>query len=212
MVDVDGVLVRGRPSDGGNWASGLERDLGLCVADLDRAFFASHWHDVIIGRTGLSEALTPALKTIAPHLSCDDLIAYWFENDSRLDLALLDALADCRAAGLRICLATNQEHLRAAYLMDTIGLAAHVDDLFYSAAMGCKKPDLTFFTGIVSQIGLAPGEILLIDDTQANVDAAGTAGWRAIHWTGRRSLQDELIPFADELARMTAPPSRSQTT
>ncbi|WP_439497860.1 HAD-IA family hydrolase [Bosea sp. (in: a-proteobacteria)] len=195
MVDVDGVLVRGRPSDGSIWSSRLESDLGLSVSDLNRAFFAPHWHDVIIGRIGLSEALAPALKTIAPHLRCDELIAYWFENDSRLDLALLDALADCRAAGLRVCLATNQEHLRAGYLMDEIGLATHVDGMFYSAAMGCKKPDLAFFTSIVSQTGLAPGEILLIDDMQGNVDAARTAGWHALHWDGRRALQDALAPF-----------------
>lgn len=145
MVDVDGVLVRGRPADGRAWASEIEADLGVSIGALHHAFFAPFWDDIVVGRGGLRERLAPALATIAPHLSCDDVIAYWFANDARLDGALLGDLASCRATGLHVGLVTNQEHLRARYLLDDLGLKENVDRLYYSAALGLRKPDPAFF-------------------------------------------------------------------
>jgi hypothetical protein len=39
MIDVDGVLVSGRPSDERHWAAGLEADLDLSFASFQDAFF-----------------------------------------------------------------------------------------------------------------------------------------------------------------------------
>ena len=80
-------------------------------------------------------------------------------------------------------LATNQEHLRAAYLMEKLGLADHVDGMLYSARLGAKKPDGEFFAKVQAAIGLCGEEMLLIDDTRQNIEAALKAGWRAFHWT-----------------------------
>src|SRR3546814_15982369 len=63
MVDVDGVLVTGRPRDGRPWATGLREDLGLDPAVLHRAFFAPHWHAVVTGRAPLRPALAAAATT-----------------------------------------------------------------------------------------------------------------------------------------------------
>ncbi len=41
MLDVDGVLVDGRPSDGRHWAASLEADLGLSFAVLQDAFLSA---------------------------------------------------------------------------------------------------------------------------------------------------------------------------
>ena len=84
-------------------------------------------------------------------------------------------------------LATNQEHLRAAYLMDTVGLAEHVDGIFYSARLGAKKPQMEFFAKVQAAVGLRGDDLLLIDDSLHNVEAALQAGWRALHWTAESS-------------------------
>jgi len=195
IIDVDGVLVTGRPEDGRNWAADLERDLGVNAADLQREFFARHWDDIIVGRAKLSERLSPSLARIAPHVSCDRLISYWFEKDSRLDSAILNDVAACRATGLKICLATNQEHMRAAYLMNVLGLAERVDGIFYSADLGCRKPEQQFFRRIEASTSLSPEELLLVDDTPANVDAARDAGWNAVQWSRDLSLSAILADF-----------------
>ena len=60
MLDVDGVLLRGRPADGLPWATGLEADLGVSPAALHASFFAVHWAEIVVGRAGLMERLRPA--------------------------------------------------------------------------------------------------------------------------------------------------------
>lgn len=190
MIDVDGVLVSGRPSDGLHWAAGLEADLGLSFEILQDSFFKQYWEDIVTGRADLRERLTSILAQIAPELTAEQVLAYWFRQDARLNCELLEELATLRRGGLRVYLATNQEHERARYLMNTLGLAAHVDGCHYSAAIGHCKPTPEFFNAVAFRVGLPPGELLLIDDSEENVRAAIGAGWDAAHWTGRQRLSD----------------------
>jgi putative hydrolase of the HAD superfamily len=187
MVDVDGVLVDGRPEDGLPWQTSLHADLALASDALHEHFFAPYWEDIILGRTELMPHLTAALQTIAPHLDPARFISYWFEKDSRLITPVLQQLSLARSAGTRVYLATNQEHLRAAYLMDTLGLAYHVDGIFYSARLGAQKPNPDFFTKVQAAVGLPGDEILFVDDRHQNIEAARNAGWQALHWTAQSS-------------------------
>src|SRR5438445_11438304 len=110
----------------------------------------------------------------------------WHTGSARiLDLnhELLDDLATLRRGGLRVYLATNQEHERARYLMNTLGLAAHVDGCHYSAAVGHRKPTPAFFDAVACNVGRPRGELLLIDDAEENVRAAIDTGWCAVRWT-----------------------------
>ena len=201
MVDVDGVLVCGRPSDGRPWASTIEDDLGFSVADLQREFFIPHWNEIVIGRYGLADYLRPALAKIAPHLSYDDFIAYWFENDARLNTELLEELRQQRDAGKRVYFATNQEHIRAAYLVEVLGLGRHCDGIYYSAALGYRKPDSSFFDKAATLSGLPAEELLLIDDTPANITAAQASGWNAVLWLEGSSLSTTLAEFQSGLSQ-----------
>jgi putative hydrolase of the HAD superfamily len=194
-MDVDGVLITGRPSDGDHWGDRLEADLGLSFTVLQDAFFVRHWEDVVTGRAELRDRLVPVLAEIAPALTVQQLLTYWFEQDAQLDRRLLDEIAALRRGGLPVYLATNQEHERARYLMTTLGLAAQVDGCYYSAALGHKKPAPTFFAAVALKVGLAAGELLPIDDAAENVRAALDAGWHAVQWTGSERLS-ELITKA----------------
>ena len=195
MVDIDGVLVHGRPQDGLPLFTFLERDLGLSPELLREEFFKPHWGEIIVGREPLMPRLEKVLSRIAPDVSAEALVDYWFENDSRLDHAFLDALAQYRADGVRIFLATNQEHMRAEYLMEKLGLAAHVDCIFYSAALGHRKPSEEFYAQATRGARVSAADIVFIDDTLENIEGARRFGWQAIHWTGKTSLQDALAPF-----------------
>lgn len=192
LVDVDGVLIRGRPSDGQPWSTGLEADLGLRVEDLQGAFFVPHWEDIVLGRAALADRLAPVLAAVAPHLTVQQLTDYWFNQDARIDQALLADLGHLRRGGWHIHLATNQEHRRADHLMRVLGLADHVDGIHYSADLGCRKPDAAFFHQVAARLRESPHNLLLLDDAAENVRAARAAGWSAVHWTGQRSLADCL--------------------
>ena len=188
MLDVDGVVVNGRPEDGRSWASDIERDLGVSPERLQTVFFAPHWAEIVTGRKPLRETLEVCMPALSRSLNAQDFIDYWFERDSAVDAAVL---ADCdalRARGLRIFLATNQEPLRAAYLMERLDLGARVDGMISSADLGAAKPQRAFFEAALQRSGSAPQQTILVDDTVANVEAAIEAGWSARHWTRGGSL------------------------
>lgn len=188
MVDVDGVVVV-HPEPGG-WATHLERDLGLSKAALQAAFFEPHFGEVIHGRATLRERLAPVLAEIAPHLTCDELCAYWFREDGHLDHGLLDQLAALRGQGIALHLATVQEHERAAYLWNQMGLKDRFDAMHYAAELGHAKPAPEFYAAIEARAGYAPADIFFIDDKAANVEAAQARGWAAAVWTGQERLAD----------------------
>lgn len=190
MVDVDGVVIV-HPDPGG-WSANLASDLGLSRDRLQAAFFEPHWQDIVLGRACLYMRLAPVLSEIAPGLAPAALVDYWFAHDAHIDRGLLGQLDTIRASGVRLHLATVQEHERARYIWDTLGLKHHFDALHYSAELGAAKPDACFYARVEQTSGFQPGEILFIDDKQANVDAARRRGWNAHVWDGTRRLHDLL--------------------
>lgn len=190
MLDVDGVLIRGRPEDCQPWSTTLATDLGIDPTRLQTAFFRPYWAQIVTGKRGLAETLADCLPRLDARITARDFIAYWFARDARVDAGVLEDIAHLRAKGQSVVLCTNQDHQRAAYLMHDLGLGAHVDGMIYSAALGTRKPEAAFFTAARAQTGLPPEALLLIDDTRANVTAARKAGWRGRLWLGDKRLRD----------------------
>ena len=193
MVDVDGVIVVHPDPQG--WSVHLECDLGLSAELLQEAFFKPHFGDIVHGRAGLHDRLEPVLAQVAPHLSAETLIRYWFEQDAYLNNDLLTQLAEFRSRGIELHLATVQEHLRADYLWRTLGLQAQFDAMHYAAEIGWAKPAMEFFAAVEARAGFEPAELFFIDDKVANVEAAQARGWHAALWTGEQRLA-ELIDEA----------------
>lgn len=195
MVDVDGVLIVS--PDGRPWSWNTQADLGLDPDLLQSRFFKPHWPDVMFGRADLHDRLGPVLAEIAPRLTSHALAEYWFAQDAHLDQGLLADLARLREGGLALHLATVQEHHRARYLWETLGFRDRFDAIHYSADYGCGKPDPAFYEAVAARTGLAPADLLLVDDRAANVDGARACGWGAILWDGRARLAD-LLPLRPE--------------
>ena len=190
MIDVDGVIVV-HPHPHG-WSVNLERELGLARETLQAAFFERHFNDVLLGRAGLRERLGPVLQQIAPHLTCDQLIEYWFAHDSNLNLDLLQQLGRAKRRGLKLHLATVQEHERAEFLWRKLALGEQFDTIHYAADIGWAKPAPQFFAEVERRSGFAPSEIFFIDDRIENIEAARNRGWCAAVWTGKNTLDDLL--------------------
>lgn len=187
MVDVDGVLIVHPHASG--WSVNLEQDLGIEPTVLQEMFFKPHWDDVVRGRAALRERLIPALAEIAPSVTCDRLIEYWFNNDAHLDHRLLGEIEVLRRQGMEVYLATVQEHERANFLWEQLDLKSKVDGMHYAAALACVKPEAGFYRSIERETGLVPKEIFFVDDKEENVASARDCGWTAALWTGEAKLQ-----------------------
>jgi putative hydrolase of the HAD superfamily len=188
MLDVDGVLVTGRPNDGRPWYTDLKSDLGVDPDWLRRIFFGTVWSEIVEGRRDMLPCLQACLDTGGFTINAQTLTDYWFAMDSRIDQALLADCLTLRREGIAIYLATNQEHLRAHYLMNNMELQASFDGIIYSAQLGVSKPQSEFYTKAAYHVGFEASSILLVDDTMANVVAARDAGWQGVHWDKRASL------------------------
>ena len=189
LIDVDGVVVTTKP----HWSTHLQRDFGFDKAALRQHFFAPFWADIVTGRDELLPRLTQALKAMNFNVKASDLRDYWFSRDADLNEAMLYWIADRRQRGHRVMFATNQDHSRAAYLMDNLGLAAHCDGIYHSAALGVAKPAPLFFRKISEREGRDASDLILIDDTPENVASARAAGWQAHHFTGVDQLTTAMV-------------------
>ena len=194
MLDVDGVLVNGRPNDGRPWYTDLEKDIGIPFGKLE-SFFSTRWTTIVNGQKPLLPELSKFLREYAPNVKVEALIDYWFSNDSGVDQSVLASVSNLRNVGIQVFLATNQEHMRATYLMKTMGLGDYFDGILYSAALGHRKPESEYFKLASETIVGQPSEIVLVDDTEENVNAARTSGWKAILWQKGMDLRTELTRF-----------------
>lgn len=97
-----------------------------------------------------------------------------------------------RSVGTKIHLATNQEHRRAEWLVQHPALAGRFDGIFYSAALGHKKPERAFFEMATQRVGADPADVAFIDDAEANIESALRYGWMAVQWLPGMSLQTVL--------------------
>ncbi|MEM8871456.1 MAG: HAD-IA family hydrolase [Pseudomonadota bacterium] len=188
MLDVDGVLVDGRPGDGLRWDTDLIKDIGISSKVLVEEFFKCDWNDIVIGRKDLLPTLSEKLNRIAPSVEAEDLIAYWFKMDSRIVDSVFSDVQRAREIGVPVYLTTNQDHMRATYLMQTMGLRDEVDGILYSAKAGSKKPHREFYLYAERETGRLPDEMLLVDDSLPNIEAAQSAGWEGVLWDGTDKL------------------------
>ena len=62
---------------------------------------------------------------------------------------------------------------------------------YFSHEIGMRKPDADIYNYVLEDLKLKPSEVLFIDDTQKNIDAAKDLGWNCILWKDKEL--NELI-------------------
>lgn len=188
MVDVDGVAVMGRPTDGAPWKTDLLQDLGVAPERLAERFFNPHWQEIVTGQKPIIPFLKEALAGMGAPVTAADVMRYWFSQDARLNMPLLTELQKVREIGAIVYFATNQEPARATYLWQNLGLSHFADGMFSSADLGFAKPEQMFFDEVVRRTQAPACAHLLLDDTRANITAACDAGWCGHHWVAGDDL------------------------
>lgn len=179
--DFDGVLNKGHQGGFDAWQAEFEADLGVSAAVFtDFIFSDGKFNAVLNGERDLLDLLTDYTKTHAVPHAPEAVLDYWLAKDAVVDTQVLGWLTACPIQGV---IATNNEHRRAAHMWETMGFKAHMAMIFASGPLGVKKPDGRFFAAIEEWSGLAPADILLIDDAEKNIHAARARGWQTFHFT-----------------------------
>ena len=112
-------------------------------------------------------------------------------------VALRPVLADLRARGLKLGLATNDTEIPARAHLERAGVL----DLFDFVA-GCDsgfggKPAPGQLLAFVAKLGLTPGRVIMVGDSVHDLDAGRAAGMHAVAVLTGIATKGDLAPHAD---------------
>jgi len=194
--DFDGVLNRqARPGADGllDWQRELAADTGLDPRDLMRRLAAER-AALLTGKADILDVIEGWAGRLVDAEDVLELILEATHDPDPELLRLIDALAE---AGVVQVLALDTDSRRARWLAQDRDWAVRVDAIVASNETGLILPDPAALAGIQASLGLAPAEILLIDDTVAHVAAAEKRGWLGWDYPpgGARALVAALMPL-----------------
>ena len=104
----------------------------------------------------------------------------------------VEVLGELRAAGVPLYALTNWSAETFAITRGRFEWLGWFDGLLVSGEERMTKPDPAFFRLLLDRFGLDPGATVFVDDSEANVAAAGELGIDAVRFTGPDQLRREL--------------------
>ena len=180
VFDLDGVIFKSHDENGNYlWSRSIKEDLGLTLKHFS-IIFSEKWDSIIRGKMDFNDHLQAVFQeelfkdlTVTPQ----EFIQYWLSHDHHINL---DVLTLIEKLTIPCYLGTNQDALRTAHILNSIG--SYFKKHFSSYEVGFIKPEKEFFEHIQKTLSLLPHEILLIDDTKNNIDGAKKCGWHVYHY------------------------------
>jgi len=175
IFDMDGVLCDSEPFIAAAAAEALRRRYGIVVAREEFLPFVGAGDDRFI-------AGAAALHGVTADLAIDKPLTYEiYLEQIRGALRPIDGvvafLAEARAAGLRLAVATGSDRPKLDGNLDAIGISESTFDVVISAEQVTrKKPDPEAFLLAAEGLGLAPSRCLVVEDARNGVIAARAAG------------------------------------
>ena len=198
--DFDGVLNRsGRPQPDGTyrWQRIVAEELGINALSMARAVFGRDKRALFTGQEDVLDRLADWARAEGTDANPEDILELWFEHDHTPDPDLGRIVETLAQGGLVQVILTNNEARRARWIAQDAGWADRVDAIFASGETGVMKPDAEAFARVEAALDMAPHELLLIDDSPRNVEAAEKRGW--LGWDygpgGAMALAQAIMPL-----------------
>lgn len=145
--------------------------------------------DTVVDRTAQRLALErDTLYTLVTGI-CDRLLPM---QDT---LAVLHKLLRKREAGEGVrglYFLSNMPESYARDLEQRHAFFQHFDGGIFSADVRLSKPDARIYAALQTRYGLEPDRTVFIDDLRSNIDAAQAWGWKGIHFTSGKQLEEAL--------------------
>jgi HAD superfamily hydrolase (TIGR01509 family) len=82
-------------------------------------------------------------------------------------------------------------------------LTGRLERVVASCHLGCRKPDVAFYEGLLDRLGFAAEQVLFVDDREENVRAAIEVGLRSHRFTDAATLRAWLAEQGVPLAPST---------
>lgn len=111
-----------------------------------------------------------------------------------LPVERLAALRRMRAEGKRLYMISNTNAImfdgwiKRAFMQEGLHVGDYFDGIVTSFAEGVCKPDAALFETVIRRFSLNPAESVLLDDSEANCEAARSLGMQAVRIIGDRTI------------------------
>ncbi len=119
-------------------------------------------------------------RTLGCQTTADAVISEWSDFCGCIDDRYLH-FVESRFAGIPIALLTNGT-TRLNRDLVKLGIHDRFHRIFNSAEIGSCKPDVSVYQHVVNELGCKPSEILFVDDSLANINAACELGMTTHHY------------------------------
>lgn len=190
LFDLGGVLIE----------LGDTQEVGLFAGRTDLDAIWREWLASPVVRDyerGLCSSAEFARRMVAGHrlaASPDEFLKAYEGWTKKLYPGAAELLARIRPPVPYGCFSNTSEiHWRR--LVEDWGLDGLFETRFLSFEMGLVKPDREAFDHVAAGLGVAPGEILFLDDNRANVEGALAAGFDVHLVQGLEAARDLLEAY-----------------
>jgi HAD superfamily hydrolase (TIGR01509 family) len=184
LFDLDGVVRHFDPRN----VEDIEKRHRIELGAIERFAFSSPLIELVTtGRVSRREWV----HQIAEHVGNGVAVAEWDRQPFRADPAVLTLADRVRSLGLRTAILTNGTDTIPTEAAE-LGLDAHFDAIFNSAAIGYAKPDWRAFQYVLDGMGVAASEVFFTDDSLPKLTGASALGITTHHYTGADGLERAL--------------------
>jgi len=176
VLDIGGVL---EVVDDDVFPAPAERRLGLAPGSIAGGL-AGLPGDAVVGEVTEQQVRAEWQRALAlDDRQVDALLDdFWRWYVGTLDRELFDWFAGQRPARLTAILSNSGPGARERERFH--GFEDVTDDIVYSHEVGLAKPDPAAYEIVTARLGVKAGEVLFLDDVEANVVAARALGWHAV--------------------------------
>ncbi len=183
LFDIDGVLNKSP-----YFTEKYTKEFGVEMSVFDD-FFQNEFPSTLTNKINLLHILPKHFSTWNWDKSSEEFLAYWFENDIKIDRELLLIIRYYRSLGIKIGLASQQEKYRKEYLLSQEGLSQEFDCFYFSCDLGYLKSDRKFYETVLEKESTS---IFFWDDTPAVIEKANQCGFQAYLYRDNQKLKQQI--------------------
>ncbi len=178
-----------------------ERRLGLPLYAVDRVVHGSRsWKQAQSGIISDAEYWAD----VATQLGLDEAELVEFRRDyfsgDRLDEEMVRFIGALRPRFKTALLSNASPQLRD--VLDEMNVSGLFDVIVISGSVGVQKPDPAIFHIVLEWLGVAPAEVIFVDDFVQNIETARALGMQTLRFRAGMDWWAELARRLDE-GRMT---------
>jgi epoxide hydrolase-like predicted phosphatase len=118
-------------------------------------------------------------------------VKYELSENERFDYGVIEYANELRKK-YPLALLSNSESSYLRNILIEKDLEKLFDVILISSEIGVAKPDKEMFEMALSKLGVAPEEVVFIDDQQKNIDAAEKLGIKGIRFEDVDSLRKKM--------------------